>query len=340
MQSLSPLAEQDREILYLALMDASASVAKLAAAVGCKPHVVQAALTKFHSTGLISRRVMVDAFRLGLSRHSIYISLSKDGQEKCGKVSEFLVDHPATSVVLEVAGDYDFFVAILVRDSGELAQFQLAFASAFPSATLRMDIAVTIRHSVYGEKSLLSDKRLYRECTFAMGGRQFEADEVERRILFRVCDSVFRGSAQLSRRLGMPASTVEYRLKKLRERGIICGDMYEVRGELLGLSNFIVLVQMKGVSDVTHTGFISFARLHPHITHLSFEVGYWDYQLGVAVQEVEQLNALIEEVQSRFSDQLVIARAIPMFKARKVRDYPFDPSYPHWSSQPQHAANL
>lgn len=340
MQRLKALPGVDRDILYLVLMNASASVAKIARTVGCSPNLVQSALRKLHAKGLIYRRVMIDAFRLGLTRHSIYLSLSSEGQRERERFVSYLVEHMATSVVMEVAGDYDLLVGVLVRNAAELVQFQGELAAAFPGAVLRKEMAATVRHSVFGEKSLVTDKSLYSECSYAMSSETSEADIVDRQILFLIGDGVIRSSAQLSRGLGIPPSTVEYRLKKLRERGIICGDMFEVKGNMLGLLKYLVLVEMKGITDSLHADFVSFCRVHPYIPHISFEVGHWDYQVGAAVPEVQQLNRLLEELNDQFRGHILSAKPMPMFKARKVRDYPLNPRLPDWTEVSEHGKSL
>ena len=101
--------------------------------------------------------------------------------------------------------------------------------------------------------------------------------------------------------------------------------MHEIRGELLGLNNYLVLVGMKGLSEKLHEAFYKFARAHRFVTHCSYEVGVWDYMLGVAATRQREVNDLVELLHQHFGDYISSVRSIPMFRARKIKDYPFDP---------------
>jgi Lrp/AsnC family leucine-responsive transcriptional regulator len=323
------LSKTERHILYTVLMNARVPVPDLARQVGCAQNAVQYALRKFKESGLIHRRVMIDVFRLGYARHAIYITLSSEGQIRREDIAAFLTASPYTTVVLDVGGDYDLFVATVTRSSAELARFNQELSGRFGSLFLKKDIAVTVRHSVFGEKVLVGDPSLYSECYYEvdpnMTERPIQVDDLDHRLLYAMSGPHMSSSRSLAQALGIPASTIDYRVKRLETAGVICGDLHEIRGEMIGLTNYIVLVGMKGLPDNRHREFYSFAKLHPNIAHLSFEVGYWDYMLGVAVQSQKELNSLVDAIRREFGEAIASVKSFSMFYARKVRDYPILP---------------
>jgi|688.fasta_scaffold03844_3 DNA-binding Lrp family transcriptional regulator len=326
MKRLESLSAVEREILYLTVMDAAAPAAKIAKKIGCKPHAVQAALAKFQARDIISRRVMINVFRLGYSLHSIYISLSVEGQRFREEIAQHLASYPATSVVLELSGEYDFFVSLVVRDAPELARFNYELSERFSGAVLKKDVAVAVSNTEFGEKVLLPGDGLYSECTYSADQEKHDVDFVDRRILDCISNETFSSSAQVARVLEIPPSTVEYRLRKLRERGIICADLNELRGSEVGLCNYMLLVGMKGFPSETHADFRAFLRKNPAVSSLSFEVGYWDYRLGVSVQAETEVAALVCDMRQNFDTRIASVQTLPLFYAHKVRDYPFPPS--------------
>ena len=52
---LAKISEIEREILYIMLMNGSASVAEVAKIVGCPAHVAQHAFKKFRENDVVSR---------------------------------------------------------------------------------------------------------------------------------------------------------------------------------------------------------------------------------------------------------------------------------------------
>jgi Lrp/AsnC family leucine-responsive transcriptional regulator len=218
----------------------------------------------------------------------------------------------------------------VTRTSAELATFNHELSSKFGSLFLKKDVAVTVRHSVFGEKMLVANPELYAECFYevdhSLVRASVELDELDHQLLYTLAGPGLNSSRALAHGLGLAPSTVDYRLKRLESAGVICGDMHEIRGEMIGLTNYIVLVGMKGVSEECHKEFYQFSRKHPNISHLSFEVGHWDYMLGVAVEEQKDLNVLIDVIRRAFRDSVASIKSFSMFRAHKVRDYPIIPS--------------
>lgn len=319
----------ERHILYTVLMNGRLSVPQIARQVGCHAPTVHHAIRKFKAAGLISRRIMIDIFRLGYARHAIYITLSSEGQEKKPDIARFLTNSSCTTVVLEVGGEYDFFVATVTRTSAELAAFNHDLSSKFGSLFLKKDVAVTVRHSVFGEKMLVDNPDLYTECFYevdhSLSNAIVELDTLDHQLLYTLAGPQITSNCGLAQSLGMAQSTFVYRLKRLESAQVICGDMHEIRGELIGLTNYIILVGMKGVSQQTHKDLHQFAKNHRNIAHLSFEVGHWDYMLGVVVEEQKDLNALIDTIRREFRDSVASIKSFSMFYAHKVRDYPIVP---------------
>lgn len=323
------LSIPERRILYTVLMNARLSVQEIARHLGCSAPVVQHAVRKFRDAGLISRRVMIDIFRLGFASHDVYLTLSSEGQRKKTEIAQFLASSSCTTMVLEVGGEYDFFVRTVTRTSAELASFNHDLSTRFGSLFLKKDVAVTVRHSVFGEKMLVMDPALYAECFYDVGPSlnkaPVELDVLDHRLLYALAGPEHSTSRALAQSLGTAPSTVDYRMRRLESAGVICGDMHEIRGSMIGLSNYIVLVGMKGVAETHYQQFLAFAKSHPNITHLTFEVGHWDYMVGVAVEEQRDLNVIIDVIRGALGDSVASIKSFSMFYAHKVRDYPIIP---------------
>ena len=148
---------------------------------------------------------------------------------------------------------------------------------------------------------------------------------MDHRLLCALSQEAPGSLAGLPRSLGLPKSTVEFRVRRLREQGILCGDMHEIRGEKIGLHNFILLVDMKGLTEETHRRFHQFVRKHRLVTYFSYEIGVWDYMVGVAAEQARDVGDLVERLHRQFGDAVSTVKSFPMFRARKVRDYPRDP---------------
>lgn len=319
------LSDTDRHILYLVSIDASASVAKIAAALGCKTHVVRAAYTKFRRDGLLTRRVMIDTFLLGYSRHSLCIALSPEMKHLREEMAKFLAKQPNTAVVLEVGGDYDLFITILARSPEELSHFQSKLSARFSNPIQHKDITISLQHSTFGEKLLAPDARPLYEKTCHTTSHVVHVDTLDRRLLFAMSAPGFTSTAKLSRELQLSFSTIDYRIKKLQERRIIYADLHDVHGELLRLERHLVLVSMRGFPQQLHHDFHLFTREHPYVSHYSHEIGNWDFILEVSLPSGLTTLGMINQLKARFGSYVANVQPLPVYKQHKMIDYPLDP---------------
>jgi DNA-binding Lrp family transcriptional regulator len=320
------LSEIESRILYITLMDASASVLTVAKRLNAKPHIVQAAVRKFRSEGLIAPRTLVNIAQLGFASHELFVSLSSEGQRVKGALIEYLSASPWIGSILEVGGDYDLMVTVRVRSQKDMLDFQSGLGERFPGAVSSKDTSMAVEHWLFGEKFLVNSQALYRQYHLPVPSHVVTIDALDRRILFEMGDSEIASISALGRKLGIAATTVEYRIKKLKERGVVVGQMHEVRGGMLGLSYYVCLVSIKSSSESLNHEFCELARLNPWVPWLSRGTGRWDYVMGIAVREPSEAHAAVSLFQAKFGDWIVSYRILPMFKAHKVRDYPFDPA--------------
>jgi DNA-binding Lrp family transcriptional regulator len=146
------LTSIEKKVLYLISIDAGAPVSKIAGALGCKPHIVQLACKKFNKLGLLSRRVMIDTFRLGYKKHTFFIALSPEGIANKVELIRFLTLCGNVSTVTELSSDYDLLVEVISRSSDEFWDLQTRLASRFPTPIQKKEITVVTRQSAFGEK--------------------------------------------------------------------------------------------------------------------------------------------------------------------------------------------
>lgn len=268
---------------------------------------------------------MIDTFRFGYSRHSSLLSLSSEGHRIRPQLTQLLIEHPSTAVVRDVGGEHDLLVELIVCSPQELSSFQDLLASHCTGPIQSKNLSICRSHSIFGEKSLVPDRAIHTKNCYQATSHLVHIDSLDRRPLFLMSGPLFASLAQLARDTGEPLSTIDYRVKKLKERRVICGDLHDVRGALLGLSNFILLVSTKGFPHSLHNTFHTFVRDHPYITYCSYSIGTWDFMLGVSIPLSASTQSVTELVHQRFGSYVTSIKAVEMLRTHKVADFPFTP---------------
>jgi len=109
----------------------------------------------------------------------------------------------------------------------ELANFQKLLASHFTSPVQSKDLSISLRHSIFGEKSLMPDSTMYAESSCTVTSQVVHIDSLDRQLLFLMNGSSFTSLTQLARDTNHPLSTIDYRVKQLKDRQVICADLQD-----------------------------------------------------------------------------------------------------------------
>ena len=153
-----------------------------------------------------------------------------------------------------------------------------------------------------------------------------EIDHIDHLILSALTADGTMSGHQLARLLGLPQSTVDYRLKKLKSAGIIVGSYYAVKGERLGITSYLCLVSTKGISAAFREKALAFCAQHPEIVLMIESVGSWDFEFSIDAFSAEDAMKTSEQLLDHFGRDIHWLKMIPLFSYPKVLEYPFSSS--------------
>ena len=150
-----------------------------------------------------------------------------------------------------------------------------------------------------------------------------EIDHVDHLLLSALTADDSVSGHQLARLPGLPQSTVDYRLKKLKSAGIIVGSYYALRGERLGITSYLCLVSTKGISAAFRQKAFAFCAQHPEIVLMIESVGSWDFEFSIDAFSAEDAMRTSEQLLDHFGRDIHWLKMIPLFSYPKVHKYPF-----------------
>jgi DNA-binding Lrp family transcriptional regulator len=139
-------------------------------------------------------------------------------------------------------------------------------------------------------------------------------DEVDHNVLCALTQHSYGSYRELARLMGMPQTTLDYRLKRLRQSGVVVGLYHEIQPALIGMQSFLLLVSIKGISSEFRGEFLVFCESHPNIIVTVHSIGSWDFEVVVAISQA---------IHDRFSGSLNWLKILPLFSYLKVAEYPF-----------------
>lgn len=121
-----------------------------------------------------------------------------------------------------------------------------------------------------------------------------DLDDTDRRLLALLQEDDRAALAALSKTLGVPASTVNDRIKRLVRRGIIAGFHARISSDALGL-NLLAFVLVAWSNPKVEPAFLKRIKAAPAVLECHHITGAWNYLLKVRVATTRDLEKFLAD---------------------------------------------
>jgi Lrp/AsnC family transcriptional regulator, leucine-responsive regulatory protein len=119
-----------------------------------------------------------------------------------------------------------------------------------------------------------------------------DLDEIDRKLLFLLQEDGRTPQNELAKAVGLAVSSVNERIKKLTERGIVTGVHAHVAAEALGL-NLMAFVFVGWSEEGVEQRFLSHIAAQPSVVGCHHVTGSWNYLMQVQVAHTKALEAFL-----------------------------------------------
>ena len=312
-------------VYHSVLTQAHLSVQDLARQLGLQSHTVRRAIETLKSRKiLLGIRPYVNPSLLGINEYYLYFSLQIPNSSSKDAFVMALCRHEQVSYVAEVGGDYQYEVRFMAHDSTDLVNFLDDLSDKFQSKVIIMSLCLihAEEYSAMTEGSWKSaDNVPY--LSFAASDRRVAIDELDHKILSLFANDGVDSAPQIARVLGVPTSTVIYRLNKMRSSGLISGYFYLSDSRPFGLLPVILLVGASSFTKKQRERFLKHCRLHGQIAVTNITTGPWQARLLARVKEYKDILRLVRTLSEEFAENIQTIRVLPQLEFHKALLYPF-----------------
>lgn len=317
------LSENERLVLAAACLDADLPALELAHRTGLKEHIVRRALDSFETKGITRRVTYIDVYPLGYHYFEVYFRFLPGIANKADIIS-YLQQSPRVSYFAQTGGDLEFNIDVIGRKPSDVIDFLDQLAEFSKGVIAEKKILVVESLSDYPLRFLAPSLSGQRTLSFGNTKTLVSIDELDHNILRLVSIKQMRSIAELARALGAKASTVQYRLDRLKENGVIVGCRFIPNLLQLGYQVFDFQIQTRGVSKAVKDAVNLLADREPAVYALLRTVGDWDFLLIAALTSTEQVDRLTATISDALGKDLVRITAHPLIRHHKISFYPLE----------------
>lgn len=318
------LSERERRILACLEHRANQPVSKLCTLIGCRDHILRRTLKTLGERGVVLGIVpFINMYRLGLTDYTLYFSLASERQKDTARILKELQQRNGISWLAALGGNYQYGMSLCAA-SAEEALLQIKdLAHDLGAEFFEKSVALRISFAAFGRSYLAGTCRHSLPLTYGGSRGVVSLDQNDRRILAGMANTPYSSLRSLSRALQIPIGTLERRVHKLENEGVITGYIYRYRAARLGASVYKLLVFTRAINPDLAKGLYTFSQQHLNVTNFSECLGAWDYELTVEVEQPEDVLGVTHMLFTQFGRQISGIQQLQVFRHLRFSGYPF-----------------
>lgn len=294
-------------------------IAQTAQAASAREHIVRRTVSRAQEAEVLTRRVYVNFFRLGLQQYSIFFSDGATSKAQRARLREALLKAPCVELLLEVGGAFSFGVVLTVRSVFDVDVFfrWIAAKSSVPIKTVQFHQRTGWHY--FGVKYLHPRVHPPPIHIVASGEAPIDLSSEDSRLLHAFTLAPDGSRAHIARTLGIPVTTFQYQVQRLTEAGVIAGVRCQVAPGIVGYQSYRVLVRTGILRASDHEAIFNWAKRHPHVVSMMHGVGSWQYELRVEAPSFAAASDICEDLTEYSSDYVHNVELLPVARVLKMQ---------------------
>ncbi len=321
---MEKFAGPDFEIFARCQLHADLPVRELAKLCGRRPHVVKRALQKLLDSGRIKRVGAIDFSALGLQETLLRFSLAERDQTSRENIIRALRESQRILWLAGTGGRLQFFASILARNQHEVLEFLESLADRFGAVFSVKYLTLVAQSSFFGRRYFCPSAKvgdaLELQCNPMALPPTFESHQ-----LLAVYAKDFSASLRdVSQKLGLPLSTVQFRWKRLINDKVVVRQVFSLNTTGLLLPRYYLFVYCRGVSRNLTTTIRRVIKESPIVISMYRGIGEWDYAIRVESVHAAEVHKLQQRLLVESGGLIAEIEIIPILNVEKVVSYPIE----------------
>ena len=317
------LSEKQKKILGRALLTAGESLNEIAQQTNYREHSIRYVLKQLGDAEIIKPSAYINVYPLGYSYHGLWFNFGTNSAQEKDRLLDYLLESERVAYVRENGGAFTHTVGICARNLEELTEFLDELGRMFGSFIKEKFISRMCSMTDFSLKFFTPDSQNIQQLHMGIGREKVKIDELDHRILSCLSSCGSPSSTAIARELGVPASTIAYRLNHLKEQDIWMGTRFLVDFAKIGLQTYIHLVYVRGIVPDLQDRLLQFARNHPYIYYIVKSLGDFEFELGSAMEHSQEAASITQQLQESFGAVVERVVTFPCFSTPKISYYPF-----------------
>jgi DNA-binding Lrp family transcriptional regulator len=320
---MEKLDVKDKKILYELDINSRQPFRQLGRKVGLHKDVVTYRVKKLQEQGIIKKfYVDINGYKLGYSKLKFYLNFQFISPKIKEEIIQYLVQSPYTDVVHSAEGQYDLVVICEVENIPNFYNIWNELIKRYREYFSNQVLCIHNTLTEYKRTFLLEeqpeknqDKIMFVESS---ADQRSDVDELDKKILEVIAPNSRVPTLDIAKQLKTTVHTIDSRLQKLVKNGVIQRYTINIDWPKIGFQWYkadIILTDLEKKQKI-----IEYIEKNPNLIHRIASLGYVDLELTFALQNVNQLHQIIENVSLKFPEAIKNYKYFSITKTHKYSE--------------------
>jgi DNA-binding Lrp family transcriptional regulator len=219
------------------------------------------------------------------------------------EIMEYAAKHKSIGWIVNTRGPWDLVFVIWAQTIPDFKE--VVDEISYKYGNYFKEKYVSIATKVYHFKhNYIYDAKDYSELIVG-GNKNIESyDETDLKILGLLAKDGRISTLAIAKKLDVTPNGIKYRMRKLRNKGIIQGYRPYIDLTKLGFQRFKVILLLKDLTQQKMMKLIEFLRCEPYVVYVTEAVGHSDLEFEIDVENSSQLHEFMNQIRVEFADTL------------------------------------
>lgn len=314
---------KDKQILFELDYNARIPLTQLAKKVRLSPQTTKYRIQQLEKKEIIKKYVtFFDVAKFGYLYYRLYIHLENTTIKKEQKILSYLEKHPNVVWLVSTNGRYDIEVLFVARNFIHFNSILKSLYEKFPGKLHNNTVSVSIEN-YHQRRGYLLNKQTDLQVTYGKEPTNEKIDELDKKIIRIINQNARLTNNEIGTRLNLNYKTIQSRIKKLEQKGIIIAYRTWINFEALGSSYHKYLIKLKNFDNEQKKEILFFCKSKPNIIYLVTTVWPWDIEIEIESSKEKESLEIMREFRELIGENILSYESLVVTKEHKLNYCPF-----------------
>ncbi len=312
----------NRKIIAELDMDARMPLTRLARAVRASREVVTYRLKILTKNGILSgSQTFFNPAKLGYTIYRVLVRLDSLDEKIVGEFQEFFIEHKEVMWFAKLGGKWDYAIEFFAKSAKEFDNQLNEIISKFEGYIKLYEVLTILEIHCYNRRYIYDNRK---DISFTIGGsiKDSKLDPIDFKIISQLKSNAQLSNTEIAEKSNLSRITVKQRIKELEKNGIILGYKLFYGPSTLGYQSYKLFISMKNLSPKEEEKFFDHAHANPNIIFAHKNLGEWNYEFEIEIEDSTKLQEVIIGLRTNFRDFILDYDLVPILQDYKINLFP------------------